>query len=132
MSNLRKYIPNAGDLYAILILVAIVALILVANFGLPSWFPGSAERKVPVLERQLDTAEDGLRVETATGKLDRTIADHTTNTINATAEERARTDAYITRIEAAPDAASRQRLLVEFVCGNRLYAADPECAPPAE
>ena len=125
--KLSRYIPNKGDILLIVLAAAGFLALGVGVFGWPSWVPWAAEQRVPVLEAQVYTGKDDLRVETGQGKLDRAIADHTVNTTQITAAERERTNAYIARIEAAPDPVARQLLLREFVCGSRLYATDPEC-----
>lgn len=134
--NLRRYIPNAGDAVAIVVLIVgliVVGLTLfVGLFGWPSWVPWSAEQTVPVLERQVEDLTDTAQVATAQSNLDRDTAAATHSTLTIRLQEQARTDEYVRQIEAAPDAASRQRALLEFLCGNPAYAEDPACIPGAD
>lgn len=127
--NLRRYIPNGGDLVFIVLAVAAGLMLYVGLMGWPSWVPWSAEQKVPVLERQVEDLTDTARVATAQSSLDRDVAAATHSTLTIRLQEQARTDAYIRQIEAAPDAASRQRALLEFLCGDPAYAEDPACQP---
>lgn len=129
MSNLRRFIPNSGDLIAIVLLGFSATVIYVGVMGWPSWVPWAAEQKVPVLEAQVADLTDDKLVASSQSGLDRAVSEATQSTLTIRLQEQARTDEYIRQIEAAPDAASRQRALLEFLCGSPAYAADPACHP---
>lgn len=132
MSNLRRYIPNSSDLIPVVLVAAALVLLYVALMGWPSWVPWSAERKVPGLEAQVADLTDEKLVGSRQSDLDRDIAQATQSTLTIRLQEQARTDAYVRKIEAAPDAGARRDALLEFVCGSKLYADDPTCVHGAE